>query len=252
MKIALLNLALAGLAAAVCSSAAAAAPAYISAAISSPDRPPADVARDAARKPEALIVFAGIKPGERVADIMPGQGYFTRIFSNLVGAKGRVFAIVPSELLQVAPKAADGVKALAADPAFANVTVLIQPTAEISAPAPLDVAWTSDNYHDLYGFFGADKAAAFDAAVFKALKPGGVFIVIDHVAKAGTSDVSPKTLHRIDPQTVKAQLVAAGFKFEGESPILRNEADTHDLKVFAPEIRGHTDQFVFKFRKPAP
>lgn len=226
-------------------------PDSIAAAIAAPDRPKADTDRDAQRHPAALIAFAGIKPGDHIADLMPGRGYFTRIFSNLVGTSGHVYAIVPAELAQVAPKIPEAMKALAADPAFANVTSLVMPTAQITAPEKLDLAWTSQNYHDLYGFFGAAQAAQFDAAVFKALKPGGAFIVIDHVAPAGTSETSPKTLHRIDPETVKAQVLAAGFVLEAQSDLLRNPADPHTAKVFAPEIRGHTDQFVFRFRKPA-
>jgi predicted methyltransferase len=227
-------------------------PPFVSAAITSPDRPTADRERDALRHPDALVAFASIGPGQKVADIMPGKGYFTRIFSNVVGPSGHVYAIIPSELAKVAPKIPEAMKALTADPAFPNVTSLIVPTAEIAAPEKLDVAWTSDNYHDLYGFFGPAEATAMDAAVFKALKPGGTFIVIDHVAKPGASDTAPKTLHRIDPQTVKAQVLAAGFTLVAESPLLQNPADTHDEKVFAPDIRGHTDQFVFKFRKPLP
>jgi predicted methyltransferase len=229
---------------------AAAPSAAVLAAIASPDRPKADVDRDALRHPDALLAFAGVTPGDQVADIMPGKGYFTHLFSKAVGPTGHVYAVVPAELAQVAPKAADAAKTLASEPAFTNVTTLIVPTAAIAAPVKLDLAWTSDNYHDIYGFFGADQAAKFDAAVYAALKPGGVFIVIDHVAKAGTSATSPKTLHRIDPETVKAQVQAAGFKLEAQSDVLQNAADTHELKVFAPEIRGRTDQFVFKFRKP--
>lgn len=225
-------------------------PAYVAAAVASTDRPKADVDRDGARHPAELIAFAGLKPGDRVADIMPGGGYFTRLFSKVVGPQGYVFAIVPAELAQVAPKAADTIKAVAAEPPYPNVTVLVAPTAAIATPAPLDVAWTSDNYHDVYGFFGPEHAAQLDTAVYKALRPGGVLIVIDHVAQAGTSETSARTLHRIDPQTVKAQALAAGFVLEAESPILHNGADTHETAVFAPAIRGHTDQFVFRFRKP--
>jgi predicted methyltransferase len=222
----------------------------IAAAVASADRPAEDVARDELRKPAALLAFAGIKAGDRVADLIPGKGYFTRLFSNVVGPSGHVYAIVPAELAQVLPSAVDTAKAVAAEPAFANVSVLVLPTASIKAPEPLDVAWTSDNYHDLYAFFGPDQAEAFDKSVYAALKPGGVFIVIDHVAKAGTSAVSAKTLHRIDPETVEAQALAAGFTLEAESPILRDDADAHEASVFAPAIRGRTDQFVFKFRKP--
>jgi predicted methyltransferase len=222
----------------------------IAAAVASADRPAEDVARDELRKPAALLAFAGIKPGDRVADLIPGKGYFTRLFSNVVGPAGHVYAIVPAELAQVLPSAVDTAKAVAADPALANVSVLVAPTASIKAPEPLDAAWTSDNYHDLYAFFGPDQAQAFDKAVYAALKPGGVFIVIDHVAPAGADQAMVKHLHRIDPAVVKAQVLAAGFRLEAQSTVLANPADTHDQPVFAPAIRGRTDQFAFRFRKP--
>jgi predicted methyltransferase len=226
-------------------------PASIAAAVAGKDRPAADIDRDAARRPAELLAFAGVVPSDKIADIMPGQGYFTRLFSAAVGPGGHVYAIVPTELAQAAPKTADAAKALAADPHFANVSALVEPSATLGAPEPLDLAWTSDNYHDLYGFFGAAQAARFDAAVFAMLKPGGVFIVIDHAAAAGADGASGKTLHRIDPAIVRAQVLAAGFTFVAESPVLRNPADGHETTVFSPAIRGHTDQFVLKFRKPA-
>ena len=220
------------------------------AAVSAPTRPAADVARDGLRKPAALLVFSGIKRGDRVADIMPGQGYFTRLFRGVVGPNGRVYAVVPTELAQVNPKGLDAIRAAAAEPGMSGVQVLTAPTAEITAPEPLDLAWTSDNYHDLYAFFGPDKAAQLDAAVFKALKPGGVFIVIDHVAAAGGDAAAVRRLHRIDPEVVRAQVTAAGFKLEAQSAILANPDDTHLDPIFSPTIRGRTDQFVFRFRKP--
>lgn len=225
-------------------------PAYVAAAIASTDRPKIDTDRDAARKPGELLAYAGLKPGDMVADIIPGQGYFTRIFSKAVGANGRVFALIPPGQLLVQPKAADPLKAIAAEPGFANVTVLTPPPGSMTTPAPVDIAWTSNNYHDLYNAFGAEQAAKFDAAVFKMVKPGGVFIVIDHVAKPGTSAADAKTWHRIDPEIVKAQVIAAGFNLESQSSILTNPADLHDAPVFAPTIRGRSDQFVMKFRKP--
>ncbi len=226
-----------------------AAPASIAAAVAAP-RPKADTDRDALRKPAAVIAFAGIKPGDKIGDLMPGQAYFTRIFSHLAGPSGHVYALIPSELAVLVPKMVDGIKALAADPAYANVTPVIVPTAQIAAPEKLDVVWTSQNYHDLYGFFGPSQAAAADAAVFRALKPGGIYMVIDHVAATGAGATSEKTLHRIDPDLVRAQVLAAGFTLEGTSDLLRNPADTHTLKVFDPAIRGRTDQFIMKFRKP--
>jgi predicted methyltransferase len=231
----------------------------IAAAVASPDRPAADVARDGLRKPAALLAFSGIKPGDRVADLMPGQGYFTRLFSKVVGPRGRVYAIVPTELAQAMPKAVDMAKAVPAGRGYGNVSVLVLPTASIKAPEPLDLAWTSDNYHDLYAFFGPQQAQAFDKAVYAALKPGGVFVVIDHVAGAGLPQGVPpgidrtvwlKHLHRIDPAIVKAQVLAAGFRLEAESNVLANPADDHVQPIFLPAIKGRTDQFVFRFRKP--
>jgi predicted methyltransferase len=222
----------------------------IRAAVASPDRPAADAQRDEARKPAELLAFAGVKPGDRVAELIPGGGYYTRIFSNAVGPTGHVYAVVPAEFVKLAPKALASAQAIPTPTAFTNVTVVSEPFATLHMPEPVDVAWTSDNYHDVYGFVGADAAAQMDAAVFKALKPGGVFVVVDHVANAGTSSISSHTLHRIDPETVKQQALAAGFKLEAESSVLRNPDDKHDMAVFAPALRGHTDQFALKFRKP--
>ena len=133
---------------------------------------------------------------------------------------------------------------------------MVEPTAGIGTAAGaqgggVDLVWTSDNYHDVYGFFGAQQAAAMDAAVFRALKPGGLFVVIDHTALPGASATAPTTLHRIDPETVKAQVLAAGFVLDATTDVLHNPTDPHTAKVFAPEIKGHTDQFAFRFRKPA-
>ena len=226
-------------------------PAAISSAIAASDRPADDKARDETRKPDQLIAFAGIQPGQNVADISPGGGYFSRIFSHVVGAKGHVYAIVPAEIVQAYAKAGDGAKAITANPAYANVSALTQPIAGIATDKPLDVAWISDNYHDIYNGFGADQALAMNKAVFAALKPGGIYIVIDHVATAGTPLETTKKLHRIDPEIVKQQAQAAGFELVGSSDILHNTTDTHEDAVFSPSVRGHTDQFVLKFRKPA-
>jgi len=220
-------------------------------AVASPDRPQADSSRDANRKPAELITWAGVKPGDKVADFWPGGGYFTRIFSKVVGARGKVYSVVPSELVTRRATAGDGIKAIAADPKFSNVVEVETPSTTFALPESVDLVWTSENYHDVYGGFGGpDVAARFASAVFKALKPGGVFIVTDHVGLAGSGDTAPKTLHRIDPALVKAQVIAAGFKFESESKAIANPADTHDKAVFDASVRGTTDQFAFKFRKP--
>jgi predicted methyltransferase len=130
--------------------------------------------------------------------------------------------------------------------------VLTQPAAKLSAPQPVDLVFTSQNYHDYPdAFMGKVDPAVLDKQVFDVLKPGGLYVVIDHVADAGSGMRDTDTLHRIDPAIVKKQVEAAGFVFDGESDALRNPMDTHTLKVFDKSIRGHTDQFIYRFRKPA-
>ncbi|OOG47107.1 class I SAM-dependent methyltransferase [Rhodanobacter sp. C01] len=234
-------------------------PVYVSTAVADSARPAADTQRDATRKPAELVAFAGIKPGDRVADVMPGSGYFTRIFSKVVGAQGHVYAIVPESIAKARPQALDPIKAIAADAAYRNTTLEVQPYDRLGAPSSLDVVWTSQNYHDVYGavsvfavsgISGPDEAAKLDAAAFEALKPGGVYMVVDHAAKPGSGGQDAHTLHRIDPATVIAQVQAAGFVLEARSDLLSNPQDAHDKVIFAPEIKGRTDKFVLKFRKP--
>ncbi|MDE2351287.1 MAG: class I SAM-dependent methyltransferase [Alphaproteobacteria bacterium] len=228
-------------------------PAYVKAAVADPHRPAADTALDPERKPADMVVFAGIKPGDTVVDLIPGGGYFTRIFSKAVGPKGHVYSFQPTEMDRFNK---DGKRApifaIAADPAYANVTVLNAPIDDFSTPAKVDVVWTSQNYHDLHDpFMGPADMAKVNKAIFDALKPGGVYIVLDHAAAPGTGTADTNTLHRIDPAVVKQEVAAAGFKFAGHSDVLRNPKDDHTLKVFDPRIRHHTDQFIYKFRKPA-
>jgi len=230
-------------------SAAAQVPGFATKAVAAADRPAADKARDAERKPAEMVAFVGIKPGDKVADLIPGGGYFTRIFAKAVGAKGKVYAIVPEQMAARNPKAADGVKAIAAEPGYGNVVVQVAQMSSVAPAGTLDVAWTAQNFHDIYNN-SPEAAAAFTKSVFAALKPGGVFVVVDHAASAGTHDATAKPLHRIDPAKVTAQATAAGFVADGSSSAIANPADAHDKPVFDPSIRGHTDQFVLKFRKP--
>jgi predicted methyltransferase len=135
---------------------------------------------------------------------------------------------------------------------LANTELLLQPADALSAPTPVDVVFTAQNYHDYPNdFMGPTDPAVLNKAVYDMLKPGGLYIVIDHVAEAGSGMRDTETLHRIDPALVRQQVEAAGFEYRAESDVLRNEAnDDHTLKVFDPGVRGHTDQFVLKFRKP--
>lgn len=225
-------------------------PAYATAAVADAARPDADKARDADRKPAEMVAFAGIKPGDTVIDMLPGGGYFTRVFSKAVGPKGKVYAYVPEEMAKMRATAADGVKAIAANAAFSNVLVLITPLNIIAAPGSADVVWTSQNYHDLHNPAFGGNIAAVNNAVFSALKPGGAYIVLDHAAEKGSGVRDTNTLHRIDVEAVKKEVTAAGFVLEGESDALRHPADDHTAKVFESGVRGKTDQFVLKFKKP--
>jgi predicted methyltransferase len=226
-------------------------PTYVSAAIANPERKEKDPEVDSRRHPTELMVFAGVKPGDKVLDLIPGSGYFTKIFSGIVGERGHVYSVWPNEYDAESHPDSDNLRALAKTTAFANVSVVVQPANALSAPEPLDVVFTSQNYHDYPDkFMGPTDPMILNRAVFQALKPGGVFIIVDHAAQAGSGLRDTETLHRIDPETVKAQVTAAGFKFEASSDVLRNPADTHTVKVFDPSIRRHTDQFVFRFRKP--
>jgi predicted methyltransferase len=214
-------------------------------------RPEADTRRDADRKPADMVAFAGIRAGDKVVDFIPASGYFTRVFSRVVGANGTVYAFVPKEMTDRRATAADAVKAISAEPGYTNVAVLVQPAAGFVAPAPVDVVWTSQNYHDMHvERFGIPDFAGVNKAFFNALKPGGVYIVLDHAATAGSGLADTEKLHRIDPAVVKAEVTAAGFVFEGESSVLRRADDPHTAMVFDAGIRGKTDQFIYKFRKP--
>ena len=230
--------------------AGAALPTYVADALSDPSRGK-DGEADARRHPGELVAFAQVKPGAIVIDLIPGSGYFTRLFSRIVGPQGHVYAVWPSEYAKEDAENVTLTQALAKDPHYANVTVLVQPGAKFTVPAQADVVWTSQNYHDYPDkFMGRIDPKVLNDAVFKALKPGGVYVIVDHVADAGSGMRDTDTLHRIDPQIVKTQVTAAGFKFDGDSDVLRNPADDHKKKVFDDAIRGRTDQFSFRFRKP--
>ena len=195
--------------------------------------------------------FSASKPGEQIAEILPGGGYFTRIFSKAVGPSGHIFALVPERPADAPanlPDLAGKVKAIAADPNYPNVTVVVEPLSKLVTPTPVDLVFTAQNYHDLHNF--PVDVVAFDKIILASLKPGGLFVVLDHSAPAGSGLADTKTLHRIDADVVKQEVTAAGFEFVGASDILANTADTRTAAVFDPSIRGKTDQFILKFRKP--
>jgi len=225
----------------------------IARAISDSSRPATDTTRDALRKPSETLLFADIKSGDKVADYAAGAGYFTRLFADLVGPQGHVYASVPSPLFQY-PNIVKGIADIQAYAvAHANVSVTFASSLDAATyPEKLDVFWIAQNYHDLHdSFMGPVDMAAFNRAVYAALKPGGLYIVLDHVAAAASPADVTDTLHRIEPAVVRREVESAGFEFVAASNVLANPEDPHTAGVFDPSIRGRTDQFVLKFRRPA-
>jgi predicted methyltransferase len=201
---------------------------------------------DPAWKVPEVIAFIGVKKGDRVADIVAGR--LTASLAQAVGPSGKVYAVETAEIVKAHPEILGMMKALATQ--SPNVIVSADP---VSTPLPsgLDAVFIRQNYHDLYDkFMGPADVPAFNKAVLAALKPGGVYVVLDHAAAAGSGIGATDTLHRIDPARVKADVLAAGFKLDAESSVLADKSDDHIKNVFDPSVRGHTDQFLLRFKKP--
>lgn len=222
----------------------------ITSAVADPDRPEGDRNRDAARKPVESLQFSGLKPGDAVADFDAGAGYFTRLFADVVGDRGHVFAIEPVEIQQYIAKSTAELQEYATT--HRNVTILVETALRsLQLPRKLDVFWISQNYHDLHNkYFGPVDIAAFNKAVLDALKPGGSYLVLDHRAAPGAPADVTETLHRIDPAVVRREVEAAGFVFDSAGSFLANPADPGTIKVFDKSVQGHTDQFILKFHRP--
>ena len=214
-----------------------------------PAQPPPDALSDPSMKRAEVLAFVGVKPGDRIADVVAGR--FVRAFSLAVGSNGKVYAFEPAEVIKAHPELLGMMQSLAAAPAYANVSVLSTPIGAPALPGGLDEVFIRQNYHDLHDkFMGPADVPAFNRNVFAALKPGGVYVVLDHADAAGSGLAHTDTLHRIEKASVIAEVTAAGFKLDGESAVLANPADDHSKMVFDPVIRGKTDQFLLRFRKP--
>ena len=219
------------------------------AALADPARPAADTARDATRLPGELLAFAGVMPGQQVGDFVMGGGYFTRILAAAVGRTGHVYAFQPAEFIAFRKQYGDDQRTV--DAAYANVDAVTGPFSAPPFPVPLDTIITVQNFHDLYlKPFPAGTGARASAALFAALKPGGALVVVDHSAAAGSGTTMSDSLHRIDRQAVIDALTGAGFKLEASSDLYARPADPRTANVFDPAIRGQTDQFTLRFRKP--
>mgnify|MGYP000923067564 CR=1 FL=1 len=222
----------------------------IVAAVADAARPQADKDRDANRKPADMVAFGEVRPGDKVGELVPGGGYMTRILSKAVGPTGKIYVFASQPVAREGqPPPAAPVAAITADTAnYGNVQVVISNFATIANPEPLDLVWTSQNYHDMHNPGRNLDINAANKAILNALKPGGLYIVLDHQSAKGTEFSAD--LHRIDEAKVKAEVLAAGFEFVGASTVLRNPADDGAKTIFDPSIRGKTDQFILKFKKP--
>jgi len=211
-----------------------------------------NVKLDESRRPAEVLKFLGLKPGMRVSDPFGGNLYWAEITAPIVGPKGRVSIWQPTQFYR--QKGYDNFTAFKAKQP--NVWMRVSPFETPDFPAnAYDFMLINLDYHDVYWENAKNGIVRMDPdqwlkTVYAAMKPGAVVGVIDHVAGPGDTRATVEKYHRIDPATVKADFKRAGFRLEAESDMLRNPADDHSLNVFDPKIRGKTDRFVFKFRKP--
>jgi predicted methyltransferase len=223
---------------------AASIPDYVAKAVADPSRPTRDSSRDSLRAPGETLAFAGVKPGMVVAELFPAGGYYTRLISDVVGPKGKVYGIENAKW----DKGEDA--KMAAEPGHGNVSIQLVKFGEFTLPQRVDLFWTTQNYHDLHvAEYGNLDIAAFNKHVYDALKPGGIYFVLDHQANPGTDDAQIAKVHRIEKSQVIKEVTGAGFRLVGEGNALHRPADDHTKNSSDPAIKSHTDQFMLKFRK---
>jgi predicted methyltransferase len=205
-------------------------------------------------KQSELIRFARVDVGATVIDVYPGDGDWTRLFSEVVGPEGRVYGFVPAEVAHFENDPVGRMRTLASEPGRENVeAVSADLVAMAEATPPADILWLHLFYHDLHTALIQKKgatAADFNKAVYERLKPGGSYVIVDHAAAAGSGTSDTQALHRIDPAAVREEVEAAGFVLDAESNMLANKDDPHSIKVFDPSIKGATDRFAYRFVKP--
>jgi predicted methyltransferase len=223
----------------------------INRAVADPARPADHREADALRKPADTLAFSGVRPGMTVGEFYPGGGYFTFMLSDVVGPSGHVYGIENDRWKEAVGANEKVVKAVKVK----NVSIEARPFGTVDFPKPLDLAWVTQNYHDLkiakYGPGGhAVDTVAFDRAVYKALKPGGIFFILDHQGAANLTAADIEKMHRINRDIVVKEVTSAGFKLAAEGNFLRRPGDDHTKPIFDPSIRGHTDQYALKFVKP--
>jgi predicted methyltransferase len=188
-----------------------------------------------------------------VIDVFPGDGDWSSLFSDIVGPEGRIYSFVPAEVAHLGNDPVGRIRALAGDPGRENVRAISADLVALpeSSP-PADVVWLHLFYHDLHAALLQTRGATpadFNRAVYERLKPGGFYVIVDHVAATGTGASNAGSLHRIEPAVVRQEVEAAGFVLDAESSVLANKDDLHSLKVFDPSIKGETDRFAYRFVK---
>lgn len=221
--------------------------AIIARAVADPARPADFRAADPLRLPAETLAFAGVRPGMVIGEFYPGGGYFTRLLSDVVGPRGHVYAIENAGW----KGAVEADEALLKEGRWKNVSIAIEPFGTVQFPRPLDMAWLTQNYHDLkIAEYGKVDTVAFDREVYKALKPGGAFFILDHQGAPNLTDEQIGKLHRINRDVVVREVTSVGFRLVGEGNFLRRRGDDHSLSIFDKKIQGHTDQYALKFVKP--
>ncbi len=205
-------------------------------------------------KKSELMNFARADAGSIVIDVFPGDGDWTGLFSDIVGPEGRVYSFLPAEVAHLNNDPVGRIRALAEQPGRENVQAVSVDLMALPESVPAaDVVWLHLFYHDLHTALLQTRGATpadFNRAVHERLKPGGFYVIVDHVAATGTGTSNTGSLHRIEPAAVRKEVEAAGFVLDADSSVLSNKGDPHSLKVFDPSIKGATDRFAYRFVKP--
>ncbi|OLF80691.1 hypothetical protein AWH62_14410 [Maricaulis sp. W15] len=223
-------------------------PTSIENAVADASRPEADRQLDANRHPAEVLLFAGVEPGWRIADLAAGSGYYSRVLSTAVGAEGHVYTMNPTWVAERFAETDAGLAAFAGERAnMTHSSSAIEAFGD-NVDGELDAVFMVLFYHDT-AWDGTDRTA-MNAAVFDALRPGGVYVVVDHRAVEGAGLTVVESLHRIEEAAVVEEITAAGFELDGSSDMLANPEDSREISPFDPSIRRQTDRFVLRFRKP--
>lgn len=218
-------------------------------AVDDASRPGEHVARDESRKPVEILTLSGVEPGDVVADLAVGSGYYTALLSRIVGPTGQVFAVDPTPIFEAFPQARETFpKYQDADPRE-NVSYSISRMDELAFPRDLDAVFMVLYYHDT--IWTEENRSEMNRRIYEALRPGGRFIVVDHHALKGAGDGVTLELHRMDSTSVIPEISSAGFSLIVDSDVLSHPDDPKTESVFNPAIRGQTDRFVYVFERPA-